>query len=438
MDELTETNPAIAQEIERNYRWNFIFNALDGAFYWFGFSFITPSIILPLYISHFTSNPLIIGLIPFLNTAGFLLPQLFTAKYVERAPIKKFFPVNLGFFTERIPVMLFAPSAFFLALTQPVLAVVLFFFLYTWYTAGAGLIIVGWQDMIGKIIPTAKRGRFFGVTNFVGNASGILGSLAVSYVLAVFAFPLGFVFSFSAAAVLIFLSWYFLGLVREPAVPSQKPAVSQLEYLRSLPAVVRKDPNFLRYLLSQVVFMLSGMASGFLIIYAVQTWGLADAQAGGFVIAMQVGQTISNLFFGFLADHKGHKLSLEICVLLSVVSIGMALFAPSPAWFYPIFFLRGAIMAGTFISGTSIVLEFTGAENRATYIGLANTVPGVAGTVAPLIGGWLAGAAGYPPMFILSVLTGLAGWVMLRFFVREPRHPDPKSPIPAIPLPPSL
>ena len=427
MTDFVETNPAIAQEVKRNYRWNFVFNALDGAAYWFGFSFITPSIILPLYISHFTSNPLIIGLIPFLNTAGFLLPQLFTANYVERAPVKKFFPVTLGFFTERLPVLFFAPSAYFLALSNPFLALAVFLFLYTWYSAGAGLIIVGWNDMIAKIIPVEQRGRFFGVTNTIGNASGILGALAVAFMFGKFSFPYGFVFSFSAAAVLILLSWYFLSLVREPAVPSQKPAVSQLEYLRSLPAVVRKDPNFLRYLLAQVTFSLSGMASGFLIVYAVKTWNLPDAQAGGYVMAMQIGQTVSNLFFGFIADAKGHKLSLEIAILISVGSIVLAIFAPNPLWFYPIFFLRGAIMAGTFISGVSIVMEFTSPENRPTYIGLANTVPGVAGSLAPLIGGLLAGAVSYQWMFSLSAGIGIASWILMRFTVREPRHTAPAA-----------
>src|SRR5512135_2615408 len=99
-------NAGTQAEIARNFRRNFLVNTLDGASYMFGFSFITPSIILPLCISHFTHNPLIIGLIPFINTAGFFLPQLFTSNSVERAPLKKFFPVTLGFFTERLPVFL--------------------------------------------------------------------------------------------------------------------------------------------------------------------------------------------------------------------------------------------------------------------------------------------------------------------------------------------
>jgi MFS family permease len=420
-DALADTSPA-QRQIEQHYRWNFLVNALDGASFWFGMSFISSAVILPLYVSHFTTNPLLIGLIPVLSTAGYLVPQLFTANAVERAPRKKFFPATIGFFLERIPIFLLAPAAYFLATRRPLAALLSFLFLYAWHTFGAGIIIVGWQDMIAKLIPVEKRGRFFGITNFVGHGTGILGALMVPFVLDRFPVPMGYVISFALAAALIFLSWAFLSLTREPAVPSNKPPVSQLAYLRSLPQVLRRDPNFRTYLISQSAFWLSGMAIGFLVVYTVQTWNLPDAQASGFTIALQSGLAASNLFFGFLADRKGHKISLEICMALSVLSLVMAIFAPGPLWFFPIFFLRGAVNAGTFISGISIVYEFTGAEDRPTYIGLANTIPGVAGAVAPLLGGWLAAAISYRGMFIVAAVTGLISWGLLRFAVYEPRH----------------
>ena len=351
-----------------------------------------------------------------------LIPQLFVANAVERSPLKKFFPVNIGLFTERLPLILMAPATYFLAVSQPVWALVSFLLLFAWHCIGAGLIVVGWQDLIAKIIPVDRRGRFFGITNFIGNGTGILGALALPFILERYGFPLGYVISFAIAAGLIFLSWVFLSLAREPAIHSTKPAVSQLDYFRSLPAILRKDANFRMYLLSQIVFSLSGMATGFLVVYSVQAWKLPDATAGGFTVALQIGLALSNLFFGFLSDHKGHKLSLEICMVLSALSLILAILAPSPWWFFPIFLLRGAVNAGTFISGISIVYEFTDAENRATYIGLANTIPGIAGAIAPLIGGWLAGAISYQAMFILSALIGVAAWVLLRFAVREPRH----------------
>ena len=422
MTEATTNTSSVQQEIAQNYRWNFLVNSLDGASFWFGMSFISATIILPLYVSHFTSSPLVIGLISFLSTSGYLVPQLFTSNAVERAPMKKFFPVTIGFFLERIPIFLLAPAAYFLATSQPHLALIAFLVLYAWHTIGAGMIVVGWQDMIAKIIPVEKRGRFFGITNFLGNGAGVLGALAVPFILDRYTFPLGYVISFALAAVLIFLSWVFLSLTREPAVQSSKPPVSQLDYLRSLPEVLRQDRNFRMYLLSQIVFYLSGMAIGFLAVYAVQTWHMSDATAGGFTVALQIGLALGNLFFGFLADRKGHKLSLEICLTLSILSLILAISAPNPWWFFPVFFLRGAVNGGTFVSGISIVYEFANAENRATYIGLANTLPGVAGAIAPLLGGLLAGAVSYRAMFILAVIIGVFSWILLRFAVREPRQ----------------
>jgi len=414
--------PEVQPFIERHYRWNFLVNTLDGAFFNFGMSFFSSEIILPLFVTHFTDSPLAISLIFFLGWGGVLLPQLFTANAVERAPVKKFFPMVLGFFLERLPVILLPLAVYFLAVDKPLLTLVLFFVLYTWHNAGAGVIIVGWQDMIAKVIPVEKRGRFFGISNFIGNGTGILGALAVPVILGAFDFPLGFVLCFGVTALLLFLSWGSLSLTREPPVASSKPAVSQAAYLRSLPDVLRRDRNFRMYLLAQITFALSSMATGFLTVYAVQRWGLPDSQAGGFIIALQVGLTLANLFFGFLADKKGHKLNLEICWFLYLLLLVLAVLAPDYTWFYLIFFLSGAVNAGTLISGFSIVYEFTDAENRPTYIGLANTIPGIMVAVAPLIGGWLVEMVDFQVMFLIAAAAAITSWVVLRFGVKEPRR----------------
>ena len=381
----------------------------------------TSAIILPLYVSHFTSNPVLIGLVPFLSTAGYLVPQLFVANVVERAPRKKFFPVNLGFFLQRVPIMLLAPTAYVLAGDHPTWALIVFLGLFAWHTFGSGLQIVGWQDMIAKIFPADRRGRFFGITNFIGNAAGIFGALAVPFILERYGFPLGYVVAFSIAAFLILLSWVALAMAREPASPTTGPRISQLDYLRSLPAILGRDRNFRMYLLAQIAFSLSGMAPGFLAVYAVQQWRLTDASASGFTLAMQIGLAAANLFFGFLADRRGHKLSLEISFVASALSLLLAIVAPDPWVFFAIFFLRGAVNAGTFISGISIVYEFTSEESRATYIGLSNTLPGISGSIAPLLGGWLAVVIGYPAMFVLSTLVGVMAWALMRYAVRDPR-----------------
>ncbi|RLC89746.1 MAG: MFS transporter [Chloroflexi bacterium] len=415
------TDSDFEQEVERNYRHNATVNVLDGTFFWLGASFIASRTILPLYVSHFTDSKLALGLLSMIAATGWLLPQLFTANWVQRLPRKKVLPVHLGLFTERLPVLLMVPAAW-LATRSPTLALVAFFVLFAWHVVGAGVVAVAWQDMIAKVIPLDRRGRFFGITNFGGTATGVLGAVAAAWLLDRYDFPQGYVLCFAAAAVFILISWVFLALTREPVQVSQEPAVSQREYWRRLPTILRADLNFRRYLLSQVVVTTGGMAVGFLAVYAVQRWRLPDSQAGSFTASMLIGQALSNLLFGVLADRKGHKLVLEWSTLLGALAVGLAGLAPAPAWFHAVFALTGASAAGFMLSGIMIVFEFSIPDVRPTYIGLNNTVSGVVAAVAPLLGGWLAGVAGYRVLFGVAFVVELAGLALLHWSVREPRR----------------
>ena len=410
-----------ARQVERNYQYNAVVNWLDGTFFWFGYSFIATRTILPLYVSHFTDSKLLIGLLSVLAASGWFLPQLFTANWVQRLPRKKVTVVHLGLFTERLPVFLMVPAAW-LSIRSPNLALAVFFVLFAWHVIGAGAVAVGWQDMLAKIIPPGRRGRFFGITNFGGTATGVLGAAAAAWLLDRYDFPYGYMLCFATAAVLIFISWIFLALTREPAQVSQEPVISQREYWHRLPTILRADLNFRRYLLSQAVVALGGMAVGFLAIYAVQRWQLPDSQAGRFTASMLAGQALSNLVCGVLADRKGHKLVLELSALTGTLAVGLASLAPAPAWFHLVFALIGAAAAGSMLSGIMITFEFSTPDIRPTYIGLSNTMSGIASGVAPVLGGWLAGAMGYRGLFTVAFVIGLAGLALLHWSVREPRQ----------------
>jgi MFS family permease len=409
-------------EVRRSFKFNFTVNLLDVASYMFGASFVSIGGVVMIYVTHFTQNPLLIGLISVISSGGYLLPQLFTSNIVERATIKKFFPVKIGFFTERVPVFLLAPTAFLLATRSPVLALILFYFLFSWQTFGAGIVLVGWQDMIAKIIPVQNRGRFFGLSNFIGNFTGILGAAVVSWLLARYIFPGGFVICFIIASVCTLISWTFLSFTREAPDPVSKPVVSHLEYFKALPNILRSNINFQRYILTQIVSTFGAMAGGFLLVYAIERWSLSDGKAATFNIILMVGTSAANLFLGFLADRRGHKVVLEISILFNIISFILALLASSPAWFYVIFALRGMNMAGNFISGLSLPLEFSEPQDRPTYIGLASTLPGIAGTVAPLLAGGLAGFIGYPLLFAITAVIAIISYGMMKWMVRDPRH----------------
>jgi MFS family permease len=408
-------------QVEQHYRHNYIVNVLDGTFFWAGSSFISSATILPVYVSRLTDSKLLIGLLSMIGSMGWLLPQLFTANRVQRLPRKKPWPIRIGFFTERLPVVFLALSVL-LVPHSPTWALVAFFACYTWHVVGAGLVAVAWQAMVGKVIPDDRRGKFFGLTNFLGTATGVVGAAGAAWVLDRYGFPRGYLWSFSAAAAMVLASWVALALTREPAREPEGAPISQLEYLRRLPAVLRGDQNFARYLVSQVVAALGGMAGGFLTVYALRRWDLPDGQAGAYTAAMLIGQAVSNLVFGPLADRKGHKLVLELSLLLGGAAVGLAALAPSPGWFYAVFALGGAQTAGFLLSGLMIALEFCPEPQRPTYIGLNNTVRGVAFGLAPLLGSLLASSAGYRALFAVAFAISMAALGLLRWSVHEPRQ----------------
>ena len=72
------------------------------------------------------------------------------------------------------------------------------------------------------------------------------------------------------------------------------------------------------------------------------------------------------------------------------------------------------------VSGMLIVMEFAPPAQRPTYMGLANTVSGLATMVGPLVAMWLAGVS-FALLFALAASLNLLAMLMLHWGVREPR-----------------
>jgi MFS family permease len=164
------------------------------------------------------------------------------------------------------------------------------------------------------------------------------------------------------------------------------------------------------------------MSLGFFAVYGVERFHLADAQAAIFTAIMSAVGMLSNALWGLMGDRRGHKLVMECSAAVWALALVLALAAKSPWVYYGVFALVGAANAGSILSDLSIVMEFGPEAQRPTYIGLARTLSAPFLFVAPLIGGAVAQVWGYPPMFVLALLLTLAGLVLLRSRVIEPRR----------------
>jgi MFS family permease len=248
----------------------------------------------------------------------------------------------------------------------------------------------------------------------------MLGAAISAWILKTYPFPTNFVYIFAFAAAGITISWIFLALTREPVQPVEEPRTTNRQFWAKLPDILRRDHNFRHFLIARSLLALGGMGTGFITVAAVQRWGVSDSTVGIYTGVLLLGQTVGNLTFGFLADRFGHKLSLELGALVSLLAFLLAWLSPSPHWYYGVFALLGIAIGAVIVSGILVIMEFSEPQRRPTYAGMANSSMGLVSLAAPLIGAWLAKMS-YSWLFALSAFVYLLAFIALHWWVKEPR-----------------
>lgn len=411
---------------ERAYRWNYTVMGLEMSLFGLGISFASVYGVMPLFVHHLTASNLALGLIAAVRSTGFMLPPILVAGYVERLHRKK--PLLLwATIVERLPYPLLAVATPLLALGHHTTLLWLFFALLALSSLFGGIATTAWLDMLSRMIPADWRGRFFGLASALGGLLGIAGAAIAAELLHRFTWMTGFALCFGCTSVCLAASFAVLTLGREPEAPPRPPSphVSLAAYLRRLPGVVRGDRNFGFYMGATMLLTLAGMATSFYTVDAKRTFGLSDAGAGVYAVALLASSTAGNVLWGYVGYHRGHKRVVEGGALCTALAALIALLARDPHWgiiaYGAAFVLVGLASSGVQLAALTFVLDFAPPAQRPTYIGLANIAQAPFGFGAPLIGGAIADRSCYGAVFALSVLLALASCAVLVRYVADPR-----------------
>lgn len=405
-------------------RFNFWVNVLDNTFYWFGDAFTSVITILPLFVARLTDSTLLVGLLPAIWGAGLFAPQLLGASYAQHLPRQKGFVIWLNV-VKRLAVFLAAFTIFAFGDRQPTLLLLAVLACYAVSNVATGFSIPAWSDLIAKVIPVGIRGRWSGLSNFLGGGLGAIAGLIARYVLAAVPFPINFGLCFLFTGLAMTISLLFFSLTREPSSAKSRPRASIFRYFGQLPRILRRDRNFSFFIVSLILVRFSYMALPFLALAAVERFHLPDAEVGTLTFVLFASQTGLTLLWGTVADRWGHKLVLQFGAASMAAAIAMARIADSPLWFYAVFLFAGSGLAASLISDINILLEFPAPEDRPAYVGLRAALAAPVMIGAPLLGGWLAGMLGYQQLFLLALFPVLAGLIVLAWAVQEPRWHAP-------------
>ena len=421
---MTELTAKIDHYVQKNLPWNFSVNLIDITFITLAFSLISRETIMPLLIDNLTDSRIAIGLVPAIFSISFYLPQLFAANHAERLTRKLPFVMFIGGLMERVPYIFAGIAVYFFAQSNPTLALLAVYLVIGLGAFGAGVATPAWFTMIGKVLPVNRRGIFFGVSDGLGTLMGFIGAYFVGVILDDVAYPQNFATLFFAAAFFMGVSWIGLSLNREPESPVVKEHIPLSRYFRQLPAVLRRNVNFRRFLLSYSIGRFSLMGASFFIVFANDRYGLTGAEVGALTAVLLGSQAVMQLALGWLGDRLGHKLNLTIFAFAAAGAALAASLASSVITLIPAFTLLGTALAADRISHLNIVLEFAVPEDQPTYIGLTNTLLAPVVFLAPIFGGWVADSS-FQQLFNVILICGAVGGALLALWVKEPRHVPP-------------
>lgn len=401
-------------------RRNFLANLFDGAIYSFGMSFISTSTVLPVLVKRLGGSNLVVGLVPVVWIIGFNFPQIIIANYAGSLTYKKPLLLKTAFI-QRVPWLLLGLSTLFLVEKVNVDLALLIFFVGFASAAVAGSVnLPGWFDLISKLTPLNIRGRLFAYRTLLGSVMGIIGGWSVRMILDTFSFPLNFSLLFFLAFSLMMISYLFLLQLKEEEPSPYKVHQNYRIFIRQLPVIIKTQKNFRNFLIGDALLISALMADAFYTIAAIQRFHLSDGYAGQFLMVVMISMILGNIFFGYLADHVGHRLNLIWAALSIVGACLLALWSPSVAIYKLVFIFTAFTISLIQISRLTIIAELSGENERPTYIALTNllTSPFI---LSGIIGGWLADRYDYNIVFILSAI--LAGMAALWFVVMvdEPR-----------------
>ncbi len=408
------------QYARRHLRYNFIVGLSDGGMFGVALGFATFSTILPLFVKTMTDSATLIGLVPAIHSAGWLLPQLFTAGHTSRLRRYKR-TVLLNTIHERIPFLGFAIVALLIPKIGFSWSLALTFLLLTWQGLGGGFTANPWTSMISKIIPPDTRGTFFGFQAGVANLFISGAAIMAGYVLNAYDSSLGFAVCFFIASFFFTLSWFALAMTREAEDTEKVIEANQPPFWDEARRILKRDRNFNWFLVARVLSQFATMGFSFYIIYADRDFAMDKITAGYFTAALTLTQTIANIGMGWLGDKWGHRTMLVLGAGAAAASAALAWFATSLTWFYPILILSGITNVSIWTIGMTMTVGFSDEKERPYYIGLSQTLTAPATILAPLIGGWIADTWGFTPTFAISAVLSVVMLCILWFVVKNPR-----------------
>ncbi len=418
--------------VEDNLPRNFAGHFIHGMLGMTGFRIFNAPTFLPAYLHLITrampGSDFLVGLGLSLQQLGSVVSPVIGAAQVEHR--KQVLPVSMWMGTlMRVQIAAIALCAWVLSGPPLVFAIMGFLLLLGVFQGAQG---VAFQLLLAKVIPTRLRGRLQAFRNIAGGqVSAGVSFLAGTYLIGknplvggTFAlWHNGYATTFALSAILTTLGLSVLAmLMREPEPPTVRPRARTWDRMREFPALLAADRSYMFFMIAQTCATAGRIGVPFYVLFARDIMPLTGANIGLQSLVLLEGDSLSNLIWGLIGDRLGFRASFIGAMVLWIAATLVLLVAGSPLMVLVAFFGLGAAQAGFNMSSQTMVLEFGARQDIAMRLGLSQTAQGLMNAIGPVLGGVIAIAVGYRPVFVISMVFEAIALALLIWVVDEPRY----------------
>ena len=281
--------------------------------------------------------------------------------------------------------------------------------------------VPGWTSIMADITPRHARGSYFGFRNVMCNLAALVGTLVAGWFIRRYDFPWGYQLSFYVALGMGLVSTYFFSTIPVPPLPERSQVTPRPVGLKASWQAISEHTVFRNYCFTSILWNFAVTFSGplYSVFYRENLGG--DPGFWGVVTAMGlVAGIFGHRYWGRLADRYGQK-NVMLAGGIGAASVPFMWWI-LPRWELAVIaeFISGFCWSGYNLAAFNLILEITPDESRTTYIGVYNTIAGLASSAGPLIGGHLADIYGLSPVIIISGVLRWIGYFVFKHNVRVP------------------
>jgi len=365
-----------------------------------------PILLLPLIISYFSDNYLLVGVFIALYKVSGMLVQLYSA-YRMQSKLYVMSDLKAIFLLRLFSWLLIGTSIVFFGKEYPNLTLVLMAIGLTLYSISYSMGALHYNEILAKVFTRKYRGVTLAYRQLYAAFGLLVAAFSVNYIIDIYEEPVSFGMLFIYGSFVMAIGLYYFTKIVEPKKEHLRDDRTFTIFLSNSISFLKSDTIFQKYLLSYILVSTYLLAMPYIIIQSKEYFEFTGLFVAELILIQGFGFIVGNLLWGLFSFKSKEKYILLVSIIMLMVIMLIMLNLHHSYYLYIVFFLYAFASDGIKLVYNNILLVIAPEEKRPIYTSLKSHITSL-GFLFPIIGGLIIYASSseilyYVTLSILSI-----------------------------------